>query len=100
MHDREQMSGEVNVFGDYAVPMRRLGYAVLPANGKAPLRNGFNKWKQAPGEKTIAKWAQRNPGADMVIVPGLSKARRDSFGLVVVDADDEEAKGQAIELFG
>jgi hypothetical protein len=80
--------------------MRRAGYAVVPARGKEPIRKGYRKWRHAPGLETVAKWAEKDPDADIVYVPGLSRAKPGGDGIVVVDADDELACEQVIELFG
>jgi hypothetical protein len=81
-------------FAEHAPAMRRAGWAVLPAAGKAPLREGFNKWKYAPGEKTVGEWAQKQPSADIVYVPGLCSTGRGRKGVIVVDCDDaEQASG-------
>ena len=88
------------VFGEHGPRLRRAGFAVLPAKGKAPLMRGFSGWEVAPGPQTVDKWAARNPHANVVYVPGLSCAKKGGEGLVVVDGDDQEACGRVIELFG
>jgi hypothetical protein len=90
----------LQTFAEHAPAMRRAGWAVLPAAGKSPLMEGFNKWKYAPGEEAVGKWAQARPDADIVYVPGLCSTGRGKKGIVVVDADDAEAIGQADEIFG
>jgi hypothetical protein len=73
--------------------MCRAGFAVLPANGKKPLKAGFPKWKSAPGLAVIEKWAAQDPAADIVYVAGLSC-------VVVVDGDDADACGRIVETWG
>ena len=70
-------------FGEHGPRLRRAGFAVLPANGKAPLMRGFSGWELAPGPQTVDKWAARNPHANVVYVPGLSCAKKGGEGLVV-----------------
>src|SRR5215831_8811204 len=79
------------VFASKAPPMRRAGFAVVPARGKQPIRKGYRKWRFAPGLEIVADWAEQDPDADIVYVPGLSRAKSDGTGMVVVDADDEFA---------
>src|SRR5215510_8045721 len=61
-------------FAANAPAMCSAGRAVLPARGKEPIRKGYRKWRFAPALATIAKWADENPEADIVDVPGLSRA--------------------------
>ena len=79
------------VFATHAPPMRRTGFAVVPARGKEPIRKAYRKWRHAPGAETVAKWAEKDPDADIVYLPGLSQAKLGGSGIVVVDADDEPA---------
>ena len=90
---------ERQTFADHAPAMRRAGWAVLPAVGKSPRVNGFNKWGGAPSIDTVLSWAKRQPNADIIYVPGLCQTPKGK-GIVVVDSDDEDAIGQAEELFG
>src|SRR5262245_689342 len=87
-------------FAANAPAMCGAGRAVLPARGKEPIRKGYRKWRFAPALATIAKWADENPEADIVYVPGLSRAKRGGHGIVVVDADDDRAGEQVLEAFG
>jgi len=80
--------------------MQRAGFAVLPARGKQPIRKGYRKWRCAPGAEVVATWAEELPDADIVYVPGLSRAKPGGSGIVVLDADDEPASEQVLELFG
>lgn len=96
----ESVKSDLRIFANHAVTMRRAGFAVLPANGKKPLRGSFNKWRYAPGEKVVGEWATKTPDADIVIVPGLSRHRRGGGTLVMLDGDDQNACGQSIERFG
>src|SRR5262245_41988195 len=80
--------------------MRGVAWAVLPAHGKEPLRKGYRNWQFAPAITTVAEWAEKNPNADIVYVPSLSRAKRGGSGIVVVDADDELASHQVLETFG
>jgi hypothetical protein len=79
--------------------MRSAGWAVLPAKGKSPLVSRFNIWESAPGGYTIERWAKRWPDRDIVYVPGLCETNKGK-GVIVVDADNAEAIGQADEFFG
>jgi Bifunctional DNA primase/polymerase, N-terminal len=88
------------IFAREAPALREAGFAVLPAHGKQPMRKGFSTWRYAPGPSAVAKWAKKDPCADIVYVPGLSKAKRGGNGLIVVDADDAEACNRVIETFG
>ena len=87
-------------FADYAPAMRREGWAVLPSAGKSPIRSGFNSWRKAPSVAVISQWAERDPDADIVYVAGLCETGRNNRGIIVVDADDADAIGQAEEIFG
>jgi hypothetical protein len=88
------------VFASKAPPMRCAGFAVLPARGKEPIRKGYRSWRTAPGPETVAKWAEKDPDADIVYVPGLSRAKPGGQGIVVLDADDELACEQVVKTFG
>jgi hypothetical protein len=88
------------IFATHAPPMRRAGFAVVPARGKEPIRKGYRKGRHAPGTETVAKWAEKDPDADIVYLPGLSRAKPGDSGIIVVDADDELASEQVIEIFG
>src|SRR5262245_53207856 len=87
-------------FAANAPAMCGAGWAVLPARGKEPIRKGYRKWRRAPASTTVAKWADENPEADIVYLPGLSRGKRSSPGIVVVDADDDLACQQVLETFG
>ncbi|WP_127079647.1 bifunctional DNA primase/polymerase [Rhodomicrobium lacus] len=87
-------------FAQHAPDLRRLGWAVLPAKGKSPLKGGFPTMRAAPGASTVDAWARETPDADIVFVAGLCSTRRGRKSIVVVDADDEDACGQAVEIFG
>jgi hypothetical protein len=89
-----------HIFADYAPVMRGLGWAVLPATGKSPRRAGFNSWRNAPSVEAVRQWAQRDPDANIVYVPGLCETGRNNRGIIVVDSDDADAIGQAEEIFG
>jgi hypothetical protein len=88
------------IFGAHAVALKRAGLAVLPAKGKKPIRTGFNAWTNAPGLETIKRWAEKNPTANIVYIPGLSRSRRNRNGLVVVDADNAEEIERVEATFG
>ena len=64
------------VFASKAPPMHRAGFAVVPAHGKEPIRKGYRNWRHAPGAETIARWAEKDPDADVVYMPGLLRAMR------------------------
>jgi len=53
-----------------------------------------------PGAETVARWAEKDPDADIFYVPGLSHAKSGGSGIVVVDADDEFACERVVETFG
>ena len=89
----------MGTFSENAPQLTKAGFGVLPAQGKMPLWKGFNSMKAAPSAKTIAKYAEHNPDADIVYVPGLSRAGR-GRKLVVVDADTPEDVSRAEDIFG
>ena len=91
------MSG---AFYSHAKKMRQAGFGVLPAFGKTPLMKGFNKWESAPGSAAVEKWANKHPHADLVYLPGLSRAEPGGDPIVVVDADDLEAVERVVSIFG
>jgi hypothetical protein len=93
------MAASPAIFGAHAVALRRAGLAVLPAQGKRPIRAGFNRWRHAPGVAVVEKWAAESPGANIVFVPGLSRDRH-PHGLVVVDADNATEVERAEQIFG
>lgn len=94
------MSSSLQPFAAEGVAMCRAGFAVLPASGKTPLRGGFNKWNCAPGIGAVENWAARDPEANIVYVPGLSRVTRNGPGLVVVDADNAEEVDRVAQVFG
>ena len=71
-----------SVFATHAPAMRRAGFAVVPARGKQPIRKGYRKWRFAPGLEIVAEWAEQDPDADIVYVPGLSRAKPAGTGMV------------------
>ncbi len=90
------MDDVIRPMADEGVALRRAGYAVLPAKGKRPIIKSFSTFRAPPSEKTIAKWAEKCPEADLVYMPGLSGPK----GLVVVDADSAAAFEACIARFG
>ena len=88
------------IFAHNAPRLRQAGFAVLPANGKKPRRTGYRKWRHAPDLSVVSMWAEQDPSADIVYVPGLSRARGGDHGIVVIDGDEEEACAQIVEVFG
>ncbi len=90
----------MHTFADHAVALRRAGWAVLPANGKKPALAGFPSWRRAPGPEIISGWAQAHPDANIAYVAGCCSGKPGQQGIIAVDADDEEAMGQAEEIFG
>ena len=68
------------LFATPAPPILRVGYAVLPAGDKFPIRRGCGNWCSAPGLRTVAKWAEQHPDAEIVYVPGLSRPKPGSAG--------------------
>jgi hypothetical protein len=97
--DVEPVNDQPCVFGRHALPMRRAGFAVLPAAGKAPKMASFNKWTTAPGPAAVEKWAARDPNANIVYVPGLCRTKRGK-SISVLDGDDANACGRMRETFG
>jgi hypothetical protein len=98
--DVESVNEPAYVFGRHALSMRRAGFAVLPAAGKSPKMAGFNKWTSAPGPAAVEKWAARDPDADIVYLPGLSRTKRGGKTIIVIDGDDAETCGRILETFG
>jgi hypothetical protein len=80
--------------------LRRAGFAVLPAHGKEPTHSGFTKWKHAPGPRAVEEWAIKDPTANIVYVPGLSRTERGGDPIVVVDSEDEETAQEVERRFG
>lgn len=93
------MAETEQVFGTHAARLRQAGFAVLPADGKRPLRTSFPKWKHPPGLATVEEWAEKDGGADVVYVPGLSRTKA-GRPIIVFDADDVDARDKCIEIFG
>jgi len=91
---------EDGIFGAHAVALKRAGLAVIPAIGKKPIRQNFQKMAHAPGLKTVEKWAETNPDANIVFIPGLSRTRANPNGLVIVDADNAQEVERAESVFG
>ena len=91
---------ERQTFADHAPAMRQVGWAVLPAVGKSPIKRGFDGWRFAPGQGAVARWAQETPDADIVYIPGLCSTGKGRKGIIAVDSDNETAIGQAKEFFG
>ena len=73
---------------------------MLPARGKRPLRRGFHKWKIGPGQKIVEEWAESDPYANVVFVPGASRTAAHPNGLVVADGDDAETSERTEQVFG
>jgi len=67
---------DIHLFATLAQPMRRVGYGVMPARGKVPIRRGCRNSRPAPGQSTVAEWAEKHPDADIVYMPGLSLPNR------------------------
>ena len=88
------------IFAHNAPRLRQAGFAVLPADGKKPRRRGYRNWQYAPDLSVVSMWAEQDSGADIVYVPGLSRARGSDHGIVVLDGDDEEACARIVEVFG
>jgi hypothetical protein len=85
---------EVGIFARHALQLRAHGLAVLPATaaGKVPSIKGWRKWRWPPSTKTIERFAQRFPEANVAIVPGPS-------GVFVVDVDNADPD-EVEDLFG
>src|SRR5262245_63369718 len=77
------------VFATHAPPMRRAGFAVVPAQGKKPIRKGYSTWRRAPGAEAVGKWAEEGPDADIVYVPRRSRPKPDTAGIVVLGGHHE-----------
>lgn len=86
-------------FGDHAISYACLGWAVVPAIGKAPIIKGYNKFEKRPGLRTVENWARRHHSANIAYVPGLSRPTRGEE-LVIVDADDDTAVSEMKARFG
>src|SRR5262245_36010843 len=89
-----------SAFATYAPRMRRASFAVVPTRGKPPIWKGYRNWHHALGAESVAKWAEEVPDADIVYVPGLSPPNLRGAGIVLVDADDEPACEQVLEVSG
>ena len=87
-------------FANYAPALHRDGWAVLPVTGKKPAISSFPAWKRMPGQKIINEWATKYPDAGIGYVAGRCSGKPGKQGIIAVDADDEEAMGQAEDLFG
>ena len=99
MTSRNRTHSEL-IFAHNAPRLRQVGFAVLPADGKKPRRRGYRNWQYAPDLSVVSMWADQDSGADIVYVPGLSRARGSDQGIVVLDGDDEEACARIVEVFG
>jgi hypothetical protein len=86
------------IFAHNAPRLRQAGFAVLPADGKKPRRRGYRNWQYAPDLSVVSMWAEQDFGADIVYVPGLSRARGSGHGIVVLDGDDEESCARIVEV--
>jgi hypothetical protein len=83
-----------SIFGDNAQRMAAAGLAVIPlAPDRQPFVAQFNKWSRAPGARTVAKWAESHPTANIGIIPGLSN-------LWVADADSRDEVSEVEDLLG
>jgi Bifunctional DNA primase/polymerase, N-terminal len=88
------------IYAEHAETLWRAGFAVLPLQGKRPIRSGFTKWTCAPSLSTIAGWAAKDPAASIGYVPGLCNAGQNGDALVVIDADDDETAAKVEDMFG
>jgi len=86
------------VFANKAPQMHRAGFAVVPAYGKEPIRKRYRNWRHAPGAETVARWGEKHHDADIVYVPGLSRAKRGGAAMIVVGADDGLACEQVVAV--
>lgn len=98
-HAVEPPTGEA-IFGAHAIALKKAGLAVVPAKGKRPIRKHFDKMKHAPGLAIVERWAETNAGDNIVYIPGLSRSRRNRYGVVVVDADNAAEIERAEMSFG
>ena len=83
----------MTIFKNNAEALWARGLAVLPAEGKRPLVHGFHTWKRRPPLKTVARWGDRTPDANIAVLPGLS-------GHVIVDVDERSIAGEVESIFG
>jgi Bifunctional DNA primase/polymerase, N-terminal len=82
------------VFGDHAVRMASVGLAVVPlSREREPYVHGFDRWSRPPGLRTLAGWAEKYPGANIGVLPGLSN-------VLVADVDDASQVAAVEELLG
>ena len=88
------------IFSAHAASLWHAGFAVMPADGKRPIRAGYNTWRQRPGIQAVEKWAKAHPCANIVCVPGLSRSRSNPYGLVIVDADNAVEVERVAQIFG
>jgi hypothetical protein len=89
-----ETSSAEKIFGDHALQLCRYGLAVVPlARDRRPFVSGFNRWSRPPAERTVARWCEQYPDANIGLLPGLS-------GVMVVDSDDATQDEQIGELFG
>ena len=75
-------------FVDHAVELLDRGLAIMPLgkdDGKRPLVDKWNTWRNRPGPRTIAKWFLKFPLANI----GARTGRM--WGWTVVDVDDAAA---------
>ena len=72
---------------DYALKYLELGLSVMPAKGKVPLVQWTDFQDTPPDKKTIQKWWNKWPDANIAIVCGKA-----SGNLLVVDIDGPEKK--------
>ncbi len=79
-----------------AIELRdRYGLPILPIGAdKAALVAGFTKWRHPPARKTIERWLERYPEAQLAITTGAIA------GITVVDIDDAALVGAMVERFG
>jgi hypothetical protein len=94
---------EDGIFASHALQLRAHGLAVLPIappvndgradDGKKPLIKGFNAWRGPPSVRTVARFAQKYPDANIAVLPGASN-------LFIADVDSAEQAAEVEELFG
>lgn len=49
--------------------LRRHGLAVPLARDRRPFVSGFNRWSRPPSERTVARWYEQYPDANIGLVP-------------------------------
>jgi Bifunctional DNA primase/polymerase, N-terminal/Primase C terminal 1 (PriCT-1) len=83
-------------FANTAHELRENGLCPIPVGGdgdKVPLVNSWTSWQRAPSFKTLTKWIEQYPDANIGIACGLS-------GVTIIDIDDPSIVTDMIQRFG